>query len=140
MLKPVVPIVLAGAVKPLPGDGRLSGIDKHPATGPWTISSTGLIGDAQADLKNHGGLEKALHQYPLDHHDIWPAEVGPHPLLGKPGAFGENLFTQGWTEDTICIGDVIRLAVPCCKSARVASPAGNSTSASAGMTWQGRSR
>lgn len=49
-MKPVVPIVLAGAVKPLPGDERLSGIDKHLAAGPWTISSTGLVDDAQADL------------------------------------------------------------------------------------------
>lgn len=108
MLKPVVPVVLMGAVKPLPGDDRLSGIDKHPVAGPWTVTRTGFVGDAQADLKRHGGLEKALHQYPLDHYEIWSTEIGPHPLLGQPGAFGENLSTRGWTEDNVCIGDKIR--------------------------------
>lgn len=107
-LKPTRPIVLVGAVKPLLDDERLSGIDKHPVEGPWRITRTGLIGDAQADLKNHGGLEKALHQYPRDHYPTWVSEIAAHPLLDQPGAFGENLCTTGWTEADVCIGDVIR--------------------------------
>lgn len=108
MLKPTLPIVLAGTVKPLPNDERLSGIDKHPVSGPWRITRTGLQGDHQADLKNHGGVDKALHQYPRDHHEVWAKEIGAHPLLGGAGAFGENLCTMGWTESNICIGDVVR--------------------------------
>jgi MOSC domain-containing protein YiiM len=108
MLQSTSPIVLVGSIKPLPNDERLSGMDKHPVSGPWRITKTGLVGDHQADLKNHGGIDKALHQYPRDHHEIWASEIGPHPLLGKAGAFGENLFTTGWTEANICIGDVVR--------------------------------
>lgn len=77
-LKPTPPIVLAGAVKPPPNDDRLSGIDKTPVFGPWHVSVTGLMGDAQADLKNHGGLDKALHQYPSDHYAFWKSEIGHH--------------------------------------------------------------
>ena len=36
MLLPNLPIVLAGSVKPLPDDERLSGIDKFIIEGPWT--------------------------------------------------------------------------------------------------------
>ncbi len=108
MLKPLRPIVLVGIVKQLPDDERLSGIDKQPVEGPWRITATGLIGDAQADLKNHGGLEKALHQYPRDHYGVWTSEIGLHRLLEQPGAFGENFCTMGWTEAHICIGDIVR--------------------------------
>lgn len=108
MLEPALPIVLTGIVKPLPDDERLSGIDKHPVPGPWRITRTGIAGDAQADLKNHGGLEKALHQYPRDHYGVWSKEIGAHSLLDHPGAFGENLCTKGWTEADICLGDVVR--------------------------------
>lgn len=102
------PLVFAGPVKPLPGDGRLSGINKHPLKGPWVITRIGIVGDAQADLKNHGGSEKALHHYPGEHYDVWAGEIGPHPLLAQLSAFGENLSTNGWTEADICIGDTLR--------------------------------
>jgi MOSC domain-containing protein YiiM len=108
MLPPTIPIVLAGNVKFLPDDERLSGIDKHKISGPWHITKTGITGDQQADLKNHGGFEKALHQYPFEHHEAWAKEIGAHPLLGDAGAFGENFCTSGWTEETVCIGDIVK--------------------------------
>lgn len=107
-LAAVRPLVLAGAVAPLGADGRVSGIDKKPCPGPWRIGATGLAGDAQADLTHHGGPEKALHHYPLDHYAAWRAEIGAAAALDAPGAFGENLSTQGWTEDTVCVGDIVR--------------------------------
>lgn len=103
------PEVFAGAVAPLPGDTRLSGISKWPIAGPWIIAATGLVGDAQADLKVHGGPEKALHHYPREHYSVWQSEIGPHWLLEQGGAFGENLSTVGCTEAEICIGDILRL-------------------------------
>lgn len=104
----LLPEVFAGSVAPLPGDTHLSGIDKRPIAGPWIITATGLIGDSQADLKVHGGPEKAIHHYPREHYDTWQAEIGPHALLVRGGAFGENLSTRGWTEAEICIGDTVR--------------------------------
>lgn len=108
MLAPVTPAVLCGRLMPLGPKHVPSGIAKMRAPAPWRITRTGLAGDAQGDTKNHGGLEKAVHQYPFDHYAEWQREFGEHPLLGEPGAFGENLSTTGWTEETVHIGDVVR--------------------------------
>ncbi len=106
---PAVPAaVLVGSVAPLGDDGRVSAIDKRSAPAPWSIGPSGLAGDAQADLKHHGGPEKALHHYPLDHYAFWAREIGDDVLLRQPGAFGENLSTTGWTESNVCIGDIVR--------------------------------
>jgi MOSC domain-containing protein YiiM len=107
-LAPRVPTVLIGSLAPLGADGIVSGIAKQPAPGPWRITAHGIDGDAQGDRKHHGGPEKALHQYSRDHYAAWQAEIGPHPLLSRPGAFGENLSTLGWFETNVCIGDVVR--------------------------------
>lgn len=104
----VRPLVLAGAVAPLGEAGHVSAIAKRPVAGPWRIGVTGLETDAQADRKHHGGLEKALHHYPFEHYAAWRDEIGPAPALAEPGGFGENLSTQGWTEETVCLGDLIR--------------------------------
>lgn len=68
-----------------------------------------LVGDAQADLENHGGPQKALLQCPHDHYAAWRRDIGAHSLLEAPGAFGENLSTLGWTEALVHIGDIVRL-------------------------------
>ena len=108
MLPPATPIVLAGQVRPLTEDGRLSGIGKVPFPGPWTVTTTGLVGDAQADLENHGGADKALHHYPFEHYSAWRDHLGPHPLF-VVGGFGENLSTTGWTEANVHLGDIVHL-------------------------------
>ena len=101
------PAVLAGNIAPLTADGRLSAIGKSPVPGPWRITPAGLEGDVQADLENHGGLDKALHHYPLDHYAAWHDAFGPHPRL-VVGGFGENLSTSGWTEANVHLGDIVR--------------------------------
>jgi MOSC domain-containing protein YiiM len=107
LLEPIIPSVQIGTVAPIAPDGRTSAINKVPSAGPWTITSTGILGDHQADLVNHGGAEKAIHHYPLEHALEWTNDLGQHALLGKPGAFGENLSTTGWTEHDVHIGDII---------------------------------
>lgn len=108
MLVPASPIVLRGKVCPLGDKGHLSGIAKTPTEGPWHFTRVGLAGDEQADRKSHGGPEKAVHHYAQDHYDAWRTDIGSHPLLNSPGAFGENISTTGWTEHTVHIGDIIR--------------------------------
>lgn len=103
----VEPAVLAGRVLPLLGEGWPSAIAKYPVAGPWRVTFTGLADDEQADRKNHGGREKALHQYPQEHYAAWADAIGPHPLLSAAGAFGENLSTLGWNESNMCIGDIV---------------------------------
>lgn len=108
MLASVSATILCGKVLPLGSKGHLSGIAKEQVEGPWQITRVGLIGDAQADLKHHGGPEKAVHHYPRDHYEVWRNEIGAHPLLDAAGAFGENFSTMGWTEHSVHIGDVVR--------------------------------
>ncbi len=108
MPPPARPAVLSGSVAPLGDDNRVSAIDKRPAPAPWRIGPSGIAGDAQADLRHHGGPDKALHHYPLDHYAFWEREIGPNALLRRPGAFGENLSNSGWTKANVCVGDIIR--------------------------------
>jgi MOSC domain-containing protein YiiM len=63
-------------------------------------------GDRQADLLNHGGLEKAVCVYPSDHYPYWSRRLGRDL---KPGAFSENLTVSGAIETEVCVGDVFRI-------------------------------
>ncbi|MDS9466089.1 MOSC domain-containing protein [Paracoccus sp. MBLB3053] len=101
--------LLTGRVAPLPGSDKLSGIAKHPVDQPLTLGREGFEGDEQADLRVHGGVEKAVHHYPFDHYAAWRTDLGELPLLDGPGAFGENLSTTGLTEDGVAAGDIFRL-------------------------------
>ncbi len=90
------------------GDER-SAIGKHPLAGKVRVTRLGLEGDEQADLAHHGGPDMAVHLYPLDHHAFWREELGDHPLLETPGAFGSNLSVAGIAEEDVCLGDRFRL-------------------------------
>lgn len=108
MLPPASVVVLCGDIQPLGSRGHTSGIAKVRTPGPWRVTRVGLVGDAQADAKHHGGPEKAIHHYAFEHYDAWGHDFGAHALLAQPGAFGENISTTGWTEQTVCVGDVVR--------------------------------
>lgn len=86
-----------------------SAIGKRPVDGPVAIGPEGLAGDQQADRVHHGGHDKAIHHYPLDHYRYWRGILGDHPLLEAPGGFGENISTEGLTEDNVWLGDRFRL-------------------------------
>lgn len=101
--------LLTGRVAPLPGSDRTSGIAKTPVTRPLLLGPVGFEGDEQADLRVHGGVEKAVHHYPFDHYPGWREDLGPLAVLDAPGAFGENISTLGMTEANVAVGDVFRL-------------------------------
>jgi MOSC domain-containing protein YiiM len=82
-------------------------IFKEPVVGPVAISKLNLAGDQQADLTVHGGPDKAVYAYPAEHYDYWRTELPDVPLSW--GAFGENLTTQGLQEDSLFIGDHLRV-------------------------------
>ncbi|GLK89741.1 MOSC domain-containing protein [Pseudomonas turukhanskensis] len=100
--------LLTGRAVPFSRPGTLSAIVKEPVTGALQVTVRGLDSDEQGDLRVHGGVEKAIHHYPLDHYEAWAEELGNHALLASPGAFGENFSTRGWTEQTVCLGDRIQ--------------------------------
>lgn len=102
--------VLAGPVAPLGPAGATSAIAKRPVAQPVAIGPLGLAGDAQADLRVHGGPDKAVHVYAWAHYAQWQQELEvatglPQPLLQAPGAFGENLAVTCVDEAGVCIGD-----------------------------------
>lgn len=86
-----------------------SAIAKRPVEGPLLLTRAGFKADAQADLKNHGGFEKAVHHYPAEHYPTWQAELGDIAREFGPGQFGENISTIGLTEENLFIGDVLRM-------------------------------
>ena len=95
-----VPQVLATTAD----DTVYSGIAKRPVSPDVTLwlSLVNLAGDGQADLRVHGGLDKAVYAYPSEHLPTWADELEED--LG-PAPFGENLSTIGVTESDACIGD-----------------------------------
>ena len=85
-----------------------SGFRKTPVTAETIlVGRTNLAGDGQADLRAHGGPDKAIYAYPSEHLPLWTAELGFDEPLG-PNAFGENLTTAGALETDVCIGDIYR--------------------------------
>lgn len=98
-----------GNIAPLGPRQVASGIVKSAVHGPLLLSETGFSGDRQGDTVRHGGPEKAVHHYPFEHYAGWRGDLGPHPLLAAPGAFGENISAAGLTEETVAIGDVFAL-------------------------------
>lgn len=89
--------------------GGASAIAKQAVNGSVRISTWGLEGDEQGDLRVHGGPDKAVHQYAFEHYDAWRHELGPLAVLAAPPAFGENLCTTGVTEADVCMGDQVRV-------------------------------
>lgn len=99
-----------GKARPLAEDGPVSAIAKAAVGEPLWLGPEGLAGDQQADRRHHGGPEKAVHHYPYDHYPFWRETLpGPPQVLAESGAFGENLVTCDMTEETVCVGDILRL-------------------------------
>jgi MOSC domain-containing protein YiiM len=92
------------------------------------INRLGVAGDEQADLSVHGGIEKAIYVYPIEHYAFWNELLSRETKksVNLPlGAFGENFTIEGLLETEIFIGDqmqigelqftVVKLREPCFK-------------------------
>ncbi len=86
------------------GDVRvITGIFKEPVAGRVAVRRLNLDGDRQADLRVHGGPDKAIYLYPSEHYAFWRQQF---PEMSLPwGMFGENLTIAGLLEDAVHIGD-----------------------------------
>src|SRR4051794_40715117 len=91
------------------GHQVLSAIRKHPLPPGQSLELTfeNLAGDRQADLRVHGGPDKAVYAYPSEHFGPWTEDLQPETPFG-PGSFGENITTSGWLESDVRIGDLWR--------------------------------
>jgi MOSC domain-containing protein YiiM len=81
----------------------LTGIYKQPVSGRVALRILNLDGDRQADLTVHGGKDKAVYCYALEHYDYWKRELPGRDL--SMGIFGENFTTQGLSETEVHLGD-----------------------------------
>lgn len=79
---------------------------KTAVSGKVEVGTTNIAGDGQADLRYHGGMDKAVCVYPSEHYPFWRQALG-FPIM-EWGAFGENLSTEGLTEETVCLGDLFQ--------------------------------
>ena len=88
--------------------GIETAMDKQVVNIPLYLSVEGLAGDECADKEHHGGLDRALHQYPLEHYAYWQEKYGDNSdnkAHWQAGGMGENMSSIGMTEDTVCLGD-----------------------------------
>jgi MOSC domain-containing protein YiiM len=138
-MMPRIESISAGVVVPLwvREDGELrsvmSGIKKSAIStlanpSAVAITASGITSDEQADHLAHGGIEKALYAYPLEHYPHWIDYLSDakKTAMDLPhGYFGENLTISGLTEDSVFVGDrwqvggiecvVVKLRTPCYK-------------------------
>ena len=91
----------------------LSAYYKQPVLGAVPVLPLGLLGDEQADLSIHGGLEKAVYAYPSEHYAFWQDARRQAGLGGiddslPHGSLGENLTLDGLLESGVWAGDVLK--------------------------------
>ena len=73
---------------------------REPSPERRWLSTTHLVGNAQADTKNHGTPNQALLLYAATHYPAWRRELN-RPEIG-PGGFGENFTVEGPTPFAGC--------------------------------------
>ena len=123
-----VAVVRVGPVQTHRWDGRevRSGAVKAPVTGRVHLGPEGLDGDGQADLRVHGGPEKAMLLYNGAHYPQWRQEQG----LDLPdGALFENLTLTGPAdglpgpdESTVVLGETWRIGTTLVQISQPRSP------------------
>lgn len=98
-----------GRAAPLGPEGTVSGFVKNPVATAVEVGELGIVGDEQADLRVHGGPDKAVYGYALEHYSTWRAEFPQHAMLLVPGGLGENLTLETCSEADVCVHDVVQI-------------------------------
>jgi len=101
--------VLTGTPKPFRDGGEMSAIAKIATDRPLMLGFLGLEGNQVADPVHHGGPDKAVHLYPVEHYAYWRDRYPDVSVLDQPGAFGENFSCEQMTESELCLGDIFRV-------------------------------
>ena len=87
----------------------VTSIYKKPIDSEVEVAEGGIIGDKQADLRFHGGFEKALYAYSYSHYEFWSKQMG-QDFSNDFGLVGENLTIENFNEKNISIGDEITVS------------------------------
>jgi MOSC domain-containing protein YiiM len=103
----IVVSVNLGRPEPLEFHGHVhsSAIRKRSVSGPVEVGPESLVGDSVGDRQAHGGPQKSVYAYPVEHYAPWREELGDVEL--PMGSFGENLTVEGISEAVLRIGDVL---------------------------------
>ncbi len=101
--------IFIGQVRALPETGRPTGMYKTAVQAPIALGVNGFDGDQQADLRVHGGPDKAVHLYPTRHYAKLAAKFDEAAALMQPGSMGENIATPDLDEHDVRLGDVWQL-------------------------------
>ncbi|BDU58281.1 molybdenum cofactor sulfurase [Limnohabitans sp. MORI2] len=101
--------IFIGQVRALPETGRPTGMYKTAVQSPIALGVNGFEGDQQADLRVHGGPDKAVHLYPTRHYAQLAAKFDEAAALMQPGSMGENIATPDLDEHDVRLGDVWQL-------------------------------
>ncbi len=88
------------------GRPLMSAIGKAPVEARVRVAGVNVEGDDQADRRVHGGPDKAVYAYASEDAAFWAGELGRE--LG-PGAFGENLTTEGLEVSGAVVGERWRI-------------------------------
>ena len=88
------------------GRPMMSAIAKHPVDGRVRVEGVNVAGDAQADLRVHGGPDKAVYAYAREDSNWWEDVLG---IDIADGMFGENLTTEGVDVTNAVIGERWRI-------------------------------
>ena len=82
-------------------------IFKSPVFDKRKVTSQNIEGDAQSDLRVHGGINKAIYAYDVSHYEQWKKTLLRNDWSW--GMFGENLTTEGLPDNVVKIGDVYEM-------------------------------
>ena len=84
-------------------------IFKAPTNKIIKVERNGLLGDKQADLKAHGGLNKAVYLYSYLHYQYW-SNILSKDFSKSFGLVGENLTIDDLNEKELFIGDELKIS------------------------------
>lgn len=89
-------------------EGLPSGIGAKKPQPLLQVGYAGVLHDAQADAKNHGGADRVLHHFPQQHYQRYQ-QLGLVDATRAAPAMGENISSLGLSEQDLFIGDIIAI-------------------------------
>src|ERR1700749_4995856 len=101
--------VNVGQPEAIPWHGKtvMTSIFKRPVSGRVKVKRLNMEGDAQADLRAHGGEHRAVFVYQKESYEFWKKKLKRADL--QYGQLGENLTIEVFPDSEVCIGDRFKI-------------------------------
>ncbi len=101
-----------GKPSPLQNHPDLTSAINKSETEELNVLHDHIEGDEVSNKIHHGGLQRVIHYYPLEHYQYWQTLYPETPFL--PGSIGENISAFGLLEKNVCIGDIYQIGEVLC--------------------------